>query len=344
MDTPQIIEGVTQKRRSWINALKGFWKAFFSSGAIEMAVLSYVILTSFLILIFYNRIPSAKFMLIIRGEVVFGTLVLFLLYFRTRSKIAWILRVAFQITLLSYWYGETYEFNCLFPNLDHLFATIEEMCFFTQPALFFHEMMPQWWFSEILHFAYFIYFALFVGTMVYYYAVDYSSADRVVFIILASFFLYYVIYIFVPVAGPQFYYPAIGLDDVIAGVFPSLGDYFAHHKDLMPGPGYPQGIFYRLVSMTQAVGERPTAAFPSSHVGITTIVLVLVSKAKGGKLIFPFLLVVYVCLCLATVYIQAHYLIDVFAGIASGCFFWWLTNYLYTFFFSDNRLHKYKIT
>lgn len=344
MDAPKIIEGVTQKELSWLNKFKGFWKAFFSLGAIEIAVISYILVTSLLILFFYNRLPTAKFMLTIRGEVLFGTFALFLLYYKTRSKIVWIFRVAFQIALLSYWYSETYELNSLFPNLDHVFASIEEMCFFSQPALFFHEVMPQWWFSEILHFSYFIYFTLFVGTMVYYYAVDYSSADRVAFVILASFFLYYIIYVFVPVAGPQFYYPAIGLEDVAAGVFPSMDHYFVHHKHLMPGPGYPPGIFYKLVSMAQSVGERPTAAFPSSHVGITTIVLILVSKAKSGKQILPYLSVIYVCVCLATVYIQAHYLIDVFAGIASGCLFWWLTNRCYTAFFSNNRLHKYKIT
>lgn len=313
--------------------MRGFFRSFMSDGALEVPVLLYILITSFVILLFHERMPNARFMMINRGEILFGTLALFLLFYKTKSRIVWILRVAFQLTLLSYWYSETYEFNILFPNLDHVFASIEQTCFFTQPALIFHNIMPQWWFSEILHFSYFIYFALFAGTMVYYYAVDYANADRVVFVIMGSFFIYYIIYMFLPVVGPQFYYPAIGMDNVVDGNFSELGYYFASHKELMPGPGYPQGIFYRLVSMTQSVGERPTAAFPSSHVGITTIVMILISRAKGGKMILPFLSVIYVSLCLATVYIQAHYLIDVFAGIASGCLFWVVTNKIYSLTF-----------
>ena len=77
------------------------------------------------------------------------------------------------------------------------------------------------------------------------------------------------IYIFVPVAGPQFYFPAIGGDNVAQGIFPAIGDYFNHNQELLPGPGYEHGFFYNLVESSQQVGERPTAAFPSSHVGMS---------------------------------------------------------------------------
>ena len=73
-------------------------------------------------------------------------------------------------------------------------------------------------------------------------------------------------------------------------------------------------FFYNLVEDAKAAGERPTAAFPSSHVGISTICMFLVWHTRNYKLLMvlaPF----YFFLCCATVYIQAHYLIDAIAGV-----------------------------
>ena len=69
--------------------------------------------------------------------------------------------------------------------------------------------------------------------------------------------------------------------------------------------------------MSQQAGERPTAAFPSSHVGMSTILMMLALRSRCLTLtaaLTPF----YVLLCCATVYIQAHYLIDALAGFASA--------------------------
>ena len=134
--------------------------------------------------------------------------------------------------------------------------------------------------------------------------------------IVTAFFIYYLFYIFVPVAGPQFYFPAIGNDNVTQGIFPSIGDYFNHNQELLPGPGYEHGFFYNLVESSQQVGERPTAAFPSSHVGMSTILMIM--AWRGSRCLFACLLPFYLLLCGATVYIQAHYLIDAIVGFFSA--------------------------
>lgn len=72
-----------------------------------------------------------------------------------------------------------------------------------------------------------------------------------------------------------------------------------------------------MVADAHAAGERPTAAFPSSHVGVSTILMLLVWSSKNRKLLL-FLLPFYVLLCLSTVYIYAHYAIDVLAGWVSA--------------------------
>lgn len=94
----------------------------------------------------------------------------------------------------------------------------------------------------------------------FYFIYRFDLFEKMSFVLVTCFFIYYLIYIFVPVAEPQFYFPAIGMDSVSQGVFPSIGDYFNHNQELLPGPGYQHGFFYSLVEGSQQVGERPTAA------------------------------------------------------------------------------------
>jgi membrane-associated phospholipid phosphatase len=152
---------------------------------------------------------------------------------------------------------------------------------------------------------------------VFYFFKRYAEFELTTFIILVSFFIYYVIFIFLPVTGPQFYYLAAGLDNIAAGVFPEVGNYFQTHQEALTVPGWKDGLFYYLVELAHAAGERPTAAFPSSHVGVTTILMFLAWRTHNRKLFWgmmPF----FVLMCLATVYIQAHYAIDVLGGWVSA--------------------------
>ena len=170
-----------------------------------------------------------------------------------------------------------------------------------------------------------------IAVVLFYFFARYAEFHRAAFIVLTSFFIYYLIYIFIPVAGPQYYFPAIGLDDVALGNFHRVGDYFYHNPTLLPAPGDTHGLFYNLVEMSQQAGERPTAAFPSSHVGISTILMILAVRTRNRVLplvLLPF----YVLLCCATVYIQAHYLIDAIAGFISAFVVYALSVNAYRFF------------
>ena len=102
----------------------------------------------------------------------------------------------------------------------------------------------------------------------------------------------------------------------------------------MPSPGYTDGFFYHLVEDAKAAGERPTAAFPSSHVGISTICMFLIAHARNYKLL-AILAPLYFLLCCATVYIQAHYLVDAIAGVISA-----ILVYLPLFYFSKRMVKK----
>ena len=139
--------------------------------------------------------------------------------------------------------------------------------------------------------------------------------------------MYYIIYMVLPVAGPQFYFPAIGEENVLAGIFPAVGDYFNLHPELMPYTEQGQGFFYHLLELSHEAGERPTAAFPSSHVGISTIIMLM--GWRSSKKLTLWMLPFYILLCISTVYIQAHYLIDIFAGWISGYLLYVFTSWLF---------------
>ena len=109
--------------------------------------------------------------------------------------------------------------------------------------------------------------------------------------------------------------------NILAGVFPNIHDYFNTHTDCLTTPGYADGFFYHMVEEAKAAGERPTAAFPSSHVGISTVCMLLAWHSRSKRLFWLFM-PFYILLCLSTVYIQAHYVIDALAGLVTGALFY----------------------
>ena len=237
--------------------------------------------------------------------------------------------------LLSWWYPDTYELNRIFPNLDHLFAGYEQSLFGFQPALTFCQTFSHPIFSELMAMGYVSYYLLFVGIVFFYFFCRYEHFERTAFIVVGSFFLFYLIFDFLPVAGPQFYFKAAGVGQIAQGIFPNIGDYFntiqfdVHNRDfILPIPGWEDGMMYKLLIMAHDAGERPTAAFPSSHVGVATIVMWLAWETKNRKVLFtclPFAVLLF----FSTFYIQAHYAIDAIAGLFFGTLFYFVLKWGY---------------
>ena len=315
-------------------ALDWFKRVESSKGlfAVERISLIYNAITTILIVLRYSRMDHPGMMLLERAGIVAITFGLIYLYQKYPCRLSAFVRMVVQMSFLAYWYPDTFEFNRLFPNLDCFFASAEQWLFNCQPSVEFSKLCPDIWFSEPFNMGYFAYYPLIAIVAIYYFVFKFEWFEKASFVIVTSFFLYYLIYIFVPVAGPQFYFPAIGMDNVEACNFLSIGDYFNHNAILLPGPNFEQGLFFDLVEASQEVGERPTAAFPSSHVGISTILMIMAWRVNK-KLCYgltPF----YVLLCCATVYIQAHYLIDVFAGWISAVCIYILSTWMYKRWFA----------
>lgn len=284
---------------------------------LEWIVLAYMSLTLVILMFTYTKAENPVAMLCGRARIVAITAALWLVYRLVPCRFTRGVRICVQLALLSWWYPDTYELNRVFPNLDHVFAQMEQNLFGCQPALHFADTFSWPVISELMSMGYASYYPMIAVVAFFYFFRRYAEFERAAVILLASFFIYYVVFIFVPVAGPTFYYKAVGIDNIVAGVFPNVHDYFNFHTDCLTTPGYADGVFYHLVEDAKAAGERPTAAFPSSHVGIATVCMLLAWHSRNRRLLY-ILLPFYVFLCFATVYIQAHYVIDALAGLVSG--------------------------
>ena len=209
------------------------------------------------------------------------------------SGISQWIRYFYPLLLVSYIYGETAQLNHIFfhESLDGYLVNLEESLFGFHPSLSFDKAMPQIWFNELMNFGYFAYYLFTFGIALAAYYLRKKEAVKIMFIILFSFLTYYIFFIIFPTEGPQFYF--------LNGELPP-----------------PQGVFGHLVHWAQEAGEAPTGAFPSSHVGMM-VVFSWISYKYFRKLL-PIVVIFTIIITFATVYIKAHYAIDIIAGYISA--------------------------
>ncbi len=302
---------------------------------VEWVMMTYLLATSLFILLTSSGRTTIGLMAWTRAQALIVTFALWGLYRLKPCRLTTMLRIAGQMSLLGLWYPDTYELNRVFLNLDHIFAGWEESLFGCQPALVFSEVYNQSVVSELLTMGYVSYYPLFVCVSLFYFFWRYEHFERTTFIILASFFLSYVIFVVLPVAGPQFYFKAVGLENISASIYPDLQHYFGQLEfDVLdpqfslPLPGDTDGFFYHILEFTHNAGERPTAAFPSSHVSVTVVVMFLAWESRN-RWLFYVLLPFAVLLFFGTFYIQAHYAIDAIAGLFAGIAMYFLLRWFF---------------
>lgn len=266
----------------------------------ERITFLYAFLTGCYILLFYNSIPSSLLLLSYRMLFTGIIFVISICDEYSNWEVVKLLRYIFPLALTAYWYPETFYLNnnVLVTNLDGWFDQLDIHLFSCSPALVFSTIWPQAWISELMYFGYFAYYLLFAFIALYFYLKLRDKAEDVVSPILASFLLFYLIFIFLPVAGPQFYYNEI--------------------NSQVPS-GY---LFSNLMRGIQDMGENPTGAFPSSHVGMTLIYMYIVYRHV--RTWFWIFLPVCIVLIASTVYIKAHYLIDVLGAFLLTPPIYWL--------------------
>ena len=208
--------------------------------------------------------------------------------------------------LMTFLYKETAMLNTLiFPKIDEFLSNLDQNIFNFQPSIEFSKHFNSLFFSELFYFGYFCYYLLPLVVFGVLYKFLPQKIEEFGFILISSFLLYYFIFIIIPAEGPQFYF-----------TFPD--NYIEA-----------QGIFGNAIKLIQKNGEAPTAAFPSSHVGISWIVIFWLYQnlRKSVKYFLPFVIL----LMFSTVYIKAHYFVDVVAGFLTAPIVFFLTFKFYKF-------------
>ena len=230
--------------------------------ALEWVVLAYTLLTLCVALFTYTELQNPDAMIWGRVRVVAMTAALWVVYRLVPCRLTRLVRVVAQMSLLAWWYPDTYELNRMFSNLDHVFCGWEQNIFGCQPALTFVKTMPWAVVSELMSMGYASYYPMIALTVLFYFCCRYNEFERAALVVMASFFVYYLVFIFVPVAGPTFYYKAVGLDNIVQGVFPAVGDYFNTHTECLPTPGYEQGLFLWTCRGCQSSGRTSYSCLP----------------------------------------------------------------------------------
>ena len=307
--------------------------------AVEWVALGYLLFTVVMMTIQWDKLQNTSAMISGRVEFLSVTLAMWVVYRLLPCRLTLFLRILIQMLFLGWWYPDTYELNRTLPNLDHVFAQWEQSLFGCQPSLLFSQKVPWGWFSELMCLGYVSYFPLMLIVYLYYFFKRYHEFQMTAFVILGSFFAYYVIFVLLPVTGPQFYYLAVGTEKIAEGIFPNLGDWFLTHSERMAAPGWTEGFWYHMLDLTHDAGERPTAAFPSSHVGVTTVVMLLALRPRSKGLIFT-ILPFFILMCLSTVYIYAHYAVDVMGGLVTGVAFYFLLVWCFPYTATEGRRQK----
>ena len=94
--------------------------------AVEWVIMAYLAFTLLLMLITYTKLQNPEAMLWGRARFVATTLAVWGAYRLVPCRLTMFCRVGVQLALLSWWYPDTYEFNRMFQNLDHVFAGYEQ--------------------------------------------------------------------------------------------------------------------------------------------------------------------------------------------------------------------------
>lgn len=279
---------------------------------IEILTFIYILLTTLYIVAFWDSVKeNAAGELLCARLAILGIMAgLYVWNCYCSGQAITILRNIIPLAFVFHFYPETYFLNqCIFPDyLDAAVVRIDQQLFGCSLSTRFCEAVPFAWFNELMNLAYLSFFFVILIVIGYFLFRNKDTAYRSAFILLCSFFVYYALFIVFPTEGPQFY----------------EFDY----SNVLPV----HGPMRKLLLIVHAIGERPTGAVPSSHVGVMVIYMCLLWQ--DGRRLFWWILPFSVLLIFSTVYIRAHYTIDVLLGFISvppvyyfSCWCWKKLNY-----------------
>lgn len=209
------------------------------------------------------------------------------------------LRELYPLFLLPGLYSELDILNA--PGMavhDALVRQWELFVFGAQVSRDWWQAAPSAFWSTVFHAAYLSYYLIVSAPALYFaWKGDLAAVRRFVLVVMATFVICYLIFIFFPVGGPYYEFPR-------------------------PSGWFIENAPARLAYEALATGSSYGAAFPSSHVAAAlaaTLAAMRASRTLGIVLLVPTAL-----LTIGVVYCQMHYGVDALAGLAVGGLVTWL--------------------
>lgn len=192
-------------------------------------------------------------------------------------------------------------------SLDPYLIDLEQWIFGFQPSLEWSRVWPWPWFHELMEFAYFTYYFLSASVIALAFLTkglkenerweivrDFVRDLSVVMLIC------YTLYTLFPAWGPKYF--RAGFVDVGGWIFTDIMRYI-HNNGALLG-----------------------AAFPSSHVAGSMVPWWYV-WTRFPRWRWP-MTVIFILLCMSTVYNRYHYVVDVFAGLILGAAVLWMGHHM----------------
>lgn len=214
------------------------------------------------------------------------------------GRVGRVFRELYPLFLLPALYSELDILNAAAaPVHDGTIQHWELLVFGMQVSREWWQQAPSRFWSSLLHAAYLSYY-LIISAPAFFFAWrgDLAAVRRFVLIVMTTFVLCYLVFIFFPVAGPYYTFPR-------------------------PAAWFTDNLPAQLVYQALATGSSYGAAFPSSHVAAAlaaTLSAGRVSRKLGLVLLVPTLL-----LTIGVVYCQMHYGVDALAGLVVGATVTW---------------------
>jgi len=264
--------------------------------AADLLLLAYLAIVSIVAAFRAPHAPECWWLLLAHA------LVVVLVYLVTRPGLGPVgktIREIYPLLLLPALYSELDILNSVaVPVHDLLVQHWELLLFGGQLSREWWQAAPSRFWSTVLHAAYLSYYLIISAPALYFaWRGDLQAVRRFVLVVIATFVICYLIFIFFPVAGP-------------------------YYEFRRPPAWFTDNLPARLTYEALASGSSYGAAFPSSHVAAAlaaTLAAWRASRPLGLVLVVPTLL-----LTVGVVYCQMHYAVDALAGLAVGLLVTWL--------------------
>jgi membrane-associated phospholipid phosphatase len=265
---------------------------------VDLLLVAYLTVVSLVAIVRISHNPGGWWLLLAHALFV---LLLFLLTRPGLGPVGRTIREIYPLILLPALYSELDVLNANAVAMHDATVQHWEMLLFgRQVSQDFWQAVPSPFWSTLFHSSYLSYYLIISAPALYFaWKGDLQAVRRFVLVVIATFVVCYLAFIFFPVAGPYYAFPR-------------------------PDAWFTSNIAARLTYEALATGSSYGAAFPSSHVAAA--LAASLSAARSSPRLGVILLIPTLLLTVGVVYCQMHYGVDALSGLVVGLLVTWLVN------------------